>query len=82
MRWYILHHLYEQVEKDVGEKIENERFVFYLLRKNGIITNSFDLKLVEEVIDKALMEEDIRERSAKGHGTVSGLAKKNRRPAF
>jgi len=59
MRWYILTNLRDEAGKDVMENIENERFVFFLLRKAGLLPFSFDLNFIENVVDKALMEEDV-----------------------
>lgn len=41
------------------EQIENERYVFSLLRKKGIIDHTLDLNEIEALVDMALMEEDI-----------------------
>ena len=62
MRWYILTSLRDEIEKDVMENIENERYVFFLLRKAGLLPNSFDLNFIENIVDKALIEEDIENR--------------------
>ncbi|MDW7774157.1 MAG: hypothetical protein SCH71_14820 [Desulfobulbaceae bacterium] len=62
MRWYILTNLRDEAGKDVIENIENERFVFFLLRKAGLLSFSFDLNFMEDVVDKALMQEDIESR--------------------
>jgi hypothetical protein len=62
MRWYILTRLRDEAGEDVMENIENERFVFFLLRKAGLLSPSFDLRFMEDVVDKALMEEDIESR--------------------
>lgn len=59
MRWYILTNLRQELGDNAEEKLENERLVFSLLRRAGILDSSFDLKLVEETVDRALMEEDI-----------------------
>lgn len=58
MRWYILVNLRHEVGAE-DEKIENERYVFSLLRRHGMLDGSLDLQLLEEVVDKALMEEDV-----------------------
>lgn len=59
MRWYILTHLADRIGADWKEKLENERFVFSMLRKEGIIDDFLDISLIEDLVDKALMEEDI-----------------------
>lgn len=59
MRWYILTNLQDEAGEGIAEKIENERFVFFLLRKAAIIDSSFDLKFLEEIVDRALLEEDV-----------------------
>ncbi|MCB2184719.1 MAG: hypothetical protein KQH63_22060 [Desulfobulbaceae bacterium] len=59
MRWYIFLNLYDEAGVDAEEKIENERFVFCLLRRCGVLDSSFDLQFIEKIIDKALMEEDV-----------------------
>ena len=61
MRWYILSHLENEIDGDKEEKLENERFVFAMLRKEGIIDGSLDLNLIEESVDKALMDKDVQE---------------------
>ncbi|MFH1217882.1 MAG: hypothetical protein V1706_15420 [Pseudomonadota bacterium] len=59
MRWYILTHMRNELGDNGDEKIENERLVFCLLRRAGVLDNSFDLKFLEEIVDKALMGEDV-----------------------
>ncbi|MCJ7602148.1 MAG: hypothetical protein MUO63_11715 [Desulfobulbaceae bacterium] len=59
MRWYILTNLQQELGDNAEEKLENERFVFSLLRRAGILDGSFDLKFVVETVDRALMEEDV-----------------------
>jgi len=59
MRWYILTNLRQELGSNGEEKLENERLVFALLRKSKILDGSFDLKFVEETVDRALMEEDV-----------------------
>ena len=65
MRWYILTQLQNEIGEEPEEKLENERFVFFLMKKAGILDSSFDLQLLEEVVDKALMEEDFQEDQKK-----------------
>ena len=59
MRWYILRHLPRELGENGDEKLENERFVFSLLRRAGILDQSLDLPFIEKIVDKALMEEDV-----------------------
>jgi hypothetical protein len=59
MRWYILANLRQELGSNGDEKLENERLVFSLLRRAGILDGSFDLKFVKETVDRALMEEDV-----------------------
>lgn len=59
MRWYILTNLRQELGSNGEEKLENERFVFSLLRKAGMLDRSFDIKFVEATVDRALMEEDV-----------------------
>ena len=59
MRWYILRHLPHALGENADEKLENERYVFSLLRRAGILDQSLDLPFIEEMVDKALMEEDV-----------------------
>ena len=61
MRWYILTHLQEQIGEEAEEKLENERFVFSLIKQAGILDSSLDQQFLEMVVDKALMEEDLQE---------------------
>ncbi|MBU0967417.1 MAG: hypothetical protein KKA54_13670 [Proteobacteria bacterium] len=65
MRWYILTYLHQELGDNGEEKLENERFVFSLLRRAGILDKSFDLKFIEETVDRALMEEDISSEQAR-----------------
>ena len=60
MRWYILSHLGDKIGGDAGEKLENERFVFSILRKEGIIDGTLDMNLIEEAVDNALMEKNLQ----------------------
>jgi hypothetical protein len=60
MRWYILRHLPRQLGENGDEKLENERFVFSLLRRAGILDQSLDLPFIEEMVDNALMEQEVR----------------------
>jgi hypothetical protein len=59
MRYHILAD--ENLDKNelLTEQLENERYVFNLLRKKGIIDHALDLNEIEALVDKALMEEDI-----------------------
>jgi hypothetical protein len=59
MRWYILRHLPHELGEDADEKLENERLVFSVLRRAGILDQSLDLPFIEEIVDRALMEEDV-----------------------
>jgi hypothetical protein len=59
MRWYILTNLQQELGDNAEEKLENERFVFSLLRRAGILDGSFDIKFVVETVDRALMEKDV-----------------------
>lgn len=59
MRWYILVYLHRDIGENGNEKLENERFVFSLLRRSGVIDETFDLKFIEETIDRALLEEEV-----------------------
>lgn len=59
MRWYILRHLPDELGEDADEKLENERLVFSVLRRAGILDQSLDLPFIEEIVDSALMEEDV-----------------------
>ena len=42
------------------EELENERFVFFLLKKAGKIGPHFDVHQIQDLVDKALLEEDIQ----------------------
>ncbi len=59
MRWYILTNLRQELGDNADEKLENERFVFFLLRRAGMLNSSFDLKFIVEIVDRALLEEDV-----------------------
>ena len=59
MRWYILTNLRQELGTDYEEQLENERFIFALLRREGVLDSSFDLSYIEESVDRALMEEDV-----------------------
>lgn len=60
MRWYILTELAENIENFSAENLENERYVFSLLRKKGVIDSALDTAKVQDIVDQALMEEDVR----------------------
>jgi hypothetical protein len=60
MRWYILRNLRHALGENGDEKLENERFVFFILRRAGILDQSLDVSFIEEIVDKALMEKDVR----------------------
>lgn len=59
MRWYILCHFPEELGRDADEKLENERLVFSLLRKRGVIDEGFDLNRFQDIVDMALMNENV-----------------------
>lgn len=59
MRWYILVNLGGEIGDGAVEKIENERYVFSVLRRHGLLDDSLDLRLVEDVVDRSLQEEDV-----------------------
>ncbi|MEW6519938.1 MAG: hypothetical protein AB1461_11040 [Thermodesulfobacteriota bacterium] len=59
MRWYILTNLRQELGANAEENLENERFVFSLLRRAAILDNSFDLQFILDTVDRALMEEDV-----------------------
>lgn len=59
MRWYILVNLGGGDGDGAVEKIENERYVFSVLRRHGLLDDSLDLRLVEDVVDRSLQEEDV-----------------------
>ncbi len=60
MRWYIMNSLMKDSNDFSEEELENERFVFFLLKKAGIIEPHFDLNQIQDLVDKALLEEDIQ----------------------
>jgi len=60
MRWYIMNNLMKDSGDFSEEELENERFVFFLLRKGGKIGPNFDLTKIQDLVDMALMEEDIQ----------------------
>lgn len=60
MRWYILTNLGQELGANAEENLENERFVFALLRRAAILDSSFDLQFILDTVDRALMEEDVR----------------------
>lgn len=59
MRWYILLNLRGDLGDEPEEKLENERFVFSLLRKAGIFGSSMDIHRLEEIVDRALLGEEV-----------------------
>lgn len=65
MRWYILTKLERELGGNGDEKLENERFVFSLLRRVGLIDEILNLQFIVETVDRALMEEDVREDQQK-----------------
>ncbi len=60
MRWYIMDNLMKGPQAFSEEELENERFVFSQLRKAGKIGPHFDLNKIQDLVDMALMEEDIQ----------------------
>jgi len=60
MRWYILSELAENIKNFSTESLENERYVFSLLRKKGVIDSALDTAKLQDIVDRALMEEDVQ----------------------
>jgi hypothetical protein len=60
MRWYILTGLAAKPDDFSAEDLENERYVFHLLKKVGLIDSSLNIAKVQDLVDRALMEEDVR----------------------
>ncbi|MFO7606505.1 MAG: hypothetical protein R6W72_09425 [Desulfurivibrionaceae bacterium] len=60
MRWYILTGQAARPEDFSAEDLENERYVFHLLKKAGLIDSSLNLAKVQDLVDRALMDEDIQ----------------------
>ena len=65
MRWHILLNPAYKSDTFSTEDLENERYVFHVLKKNGVIDSSLNIQEIEYLVDKALMEENIT--SGKGH---------------
>lgn len=60
MRWHILTTpLKGKLGNDVEEQLENERVVFSLMRKAGILDGALDWNRFQALVDQALMEEEI-----------------------
>ena len=59
MRWHILvDPAFKTLEYSTGE-LENERYVFHLLKGRGVIDDSLNIQGIQDIVDRALMEEDI-----------------------
>jgi hypothetical protein len=59
MRWYIMVDRGGKPDDYSVEALENERYVFHVLKKKGVVDHSFDIRKIQELVDRALMEEDI-----------------------
>jgi hypothetical protein len=59
MRWYILLNRRDDLGDDAGEQLENERYVFSLLRKAGVLDGSIDIHGIEVIVDRALMGDEV-----------------------
>lgn len=59
MRWLILTEPAYKPDDFSEENLENERYVFHVLKKNGVIDSSLDIPEIQDLVDKALMEENI-----------------------
>ena len=59
MRWYILVNLRQTLVEDALEELENERLVFSVLKRAGVLDNTFNLARFQELVDRALMDEEI-----------------------
>ncbi|MFN2367160.1 MAG: hypothetical protein ABR523_11980 [Desulfurivibrionaceae bacterium] len=64
MRWYILTGQAARPEDFSAEDLENERYVFHLLKKAGLIDSSLNLARIQDLVDRALMDENIRAEQA------------------
>lgn len=59
MRWHILSDPAYESDEISTKDLENERYVFHVLKKNGVIDSSLNIQEIEDLADKALMEENI-----------------------
>ncbi len=59
MRWYIMVEKVVKSDHHSTEDLENERYVFHILKKNGVIDSSINIGEIQDLVDKALMDEDI-----------------------
>jgi len=60
MRWRILSSpLKDGFGNDIAEQLENERVVVALMRKAGVLDGAFDWSRFQELVDRALGEENV-----------------------
>jgi uncharacterized protein (DUF2267 family) len=72
MRWYILVHLRHEPEEGLQKKLEDEEYLFSLLRDHGLIDRTSDLDHLLEAVDRVLRDQ---EPGADTERIVSGLTK-------
>lgn len=72
MRWYILVHLRHELGGDLEKKLEDEQYLFSLLRNQGIIDRTCDLDHLLEAVNKVLRDQ---EPGADTERIVRGLTK-------
>jgi hypothetical protein len=59
MRWYIMVDQNVKPDDYSAEALENERYVFHLLQKKGVVDHSFDIRQIQELADRAIQGGDI-----------------------
>lgn len=72
MRWYILVHLRHELGGELKKKLEDEQFLFSLLRNHGIIDRTCDLDQMLEAVERVLRDQ---EPGADTEKIVPGLTK-------
>lgn len=58
MRWYILAHLRHELEGDLEKKLEDEQYLFSLLRRHGIIARTGELDHLLAAVDRVLRDQE------------------------
>jgi len=58
MRWYILVHLGHELGEDADRKLEDEQYLFSLLRHHGIIDRTSDLSHLLAAVDRVLRDQE------------------------
>lgn len=58
MRWYILVHLGHELGEGADRKLEDEQYLFFLLRHHGVIDRTSDPGRLRAAADRVLMDQE------------------------